>query len=119
MPLKTGKYAQVLWEKPGTGYLAFKVKFSTPGTYKIDSVSSDNSRAATIGLYIFPVNKDNTAKMVKDLGDAAETFDNLVENNAENIEAMIESFNLAAQSMKNLTDYLQMYPNSIITGKEY
>ena len=57
--------------------------------------------------------------MVKDRSDAAETFDNLVENNAENIEAMIESFNLAAQSMKNLTDYLQMYPNSIITGKEY
>ena len=64
-------------------------------------------------------NKENTTNMVKNLGNAAQNFDTLLENNTPNIEAMIESFNSAAQSMKNLTDYLQMYPNAIITGKEY
>ena len=74
MPLKTGKYSQVLWQKPGKGYLAFKVKFPTAGTYKIDSVSSDNSRAAKIGLYIIPVNKDNTANLEKLLVNTSEYY---------------------------------------------
>ena len=64
-------------------------------------------------------NKKNTAQMVKEIGDAAQSFDALIDNNANNISQMIDSFNAAASSMKNLTDYLQMYPNAIITGKEY
>ena len=64
-------------------------------------------------------NKNNTAQMVKEIGEAAQSFDALIDNNANNISQMIDSFNAAASSMKNLTDYLQMYPNAIITGKEY
>ena len=71
-------------------------------------------------------NKNNTALMVKELGEAAqnvggaaESIDLLVQDNEQSISDMINSFNQAAQSMKNLTDYLQMYPNSIITGKDY
>lgn len=71
-------------------------------------------------------NKNNTAKMVEELGNAAQNvggaakaFDLLVDENAGNISTMINSFNLAAQSLQNLIDYLQMYPNAIITGKEY
>ena len=64
-------------------------------------------------------NKNNTTLMVKEIGAAAQSFDALIDNNANNIAQMIDSFNAAAASMKNLTDYLQMYPNSIITGKEY
>lgn len=68
---------------------------------------------------ILAQNKENTAKMVENVGGAAQAVDSLVGENAENISAMIESFSSAATSMKNLTDYLQMYPNAIITGKEY
>lgn len=64
-------------------------------------------------------NKNNTAKMVENVGGAAQAIDALVDENAASIAAMIESFSSAAASMKNLTDYLQMYPNAIITGKEY
>ena len=71
-------------------------------------------------------NKNNTALMVKELGEAAnevggaaKAFDLLINDNEQNIANMVESFNQAAQSMKNLTDYLQMYPNAIITGKDY
>ena len=71
-------------------------------------------------------NKNNTAKMVEELGNAAQnvggaaqSIDALVGENATKISTMIESFNSAAQSMQNLIDYLQMYPNAIITGKEY
>lgn len=63
-------------------------------------------------------NKNNTAKMVENVGGAAQAIDSLVDGNAANIASMIESFSSAAASMKNLTDYLQMYPNAIITGKE-
>lgn len=68
---------------------------------------------------ILKENRDNTAKMVQNVGGAAQSFDALVGENAESIAAMIESFSAAATSMKNLTDYLQMYPSAIITGKEY
>ncbi len=64
-------------------------------------------------------NKNNTAKMVENVGGAAQAIDSLVGENAASIAAMIESFASAASSMKNLTDYLQMYPNALITGKEY
>ncbi len=64
-------------------------------------------------------NKNNTTQMVKEVGNAAQAFDELIVNNTEGIAQMIDSFNAAAASMKNLTDYLQMYPNAIITGKEY
>lgn len=71
-------------------------------------------------------NKNNAAKMVQEfgtaahnVGGAAQSFDLLVGENAESIAAMIESFSAAAASMKNLTDYLQMYPSALITGKEY
>ena len=43
----------------------------------------------------------------------------MVGENAASIATMIESFSAAAASMKNLTDYLQMYPSAILTGKEY
>ncbi|MCM1324297.1 MAG: MlaD family protein [Acetobacter sp.] len=64
-------------------------------------------------------NKNNTAKMVENVGGAAQAIDSLVDENAASIAAMIESFSSAAASMKNLTDYLQMYPNALITGKDY
>lgn len=71
-------------------------------------------------------NKNNTAKMVREIGEAAdevggaaEALDLMIEENAVSVGQMIESFNAAAQSMKNLTDYLQMYPNAIITGKDF
>lgn len=68
---------------------------------------------------ILAQNKENTAIMVENVGGAAQAVDALVGENAESISAMIESFSAAAASMKNLTDYLQMYPSAIITGKEY
>ena len=55
----------------------------------------------------------------QNVGGAAKAFDLLVDENASNISTMINSFNSAAQSLQNLIDYLQMYPNAIITGKEY
>ena len=76
--------------------------------------------------HILKENKNNTAKMVSVLGNAAQnvggaaqSFDLMVGENAAGIAAMIESFSAAAASLKNLTDYLQMYPNAVITGKEY
>ena len=76
--------------------------------------------------HILKENKNNTAKMVSELGNAAQnvggaaqSFDLMVGENAAGIAAMIESFSAAAASLKNLTDYLQMYPNAVITGKEY
>lgn len=76
--------------------------------------------------HILKENKNNTAKMVSELGNAAQnvggaaqSFDLMVGENAPGIAAMIESFSAAAASLKNLTDYLQMYPNAVITGKEY
>lgn len=70
-------------------------------------------------------NKNNTAKMVaefgtaaQNIGGAAQSFNVMVGENASSINMLIESFSSAADSLKNLTDYLQMYPSSIITGKE-
>ncbi|MBQ2886579.1 MAG: MCE family protein [Alphaproteobacteria bacterium] len=68
---------------------------------------------------ILKENRNNTAKMVEEFGAVAQGIDNMLTENATNISATINSMNEAAQSMKNLTDYLQMYPNAIITGKEY
>ena len=68
---------------------------------------------------ILKENKSNTAQMVEEIGDAAQSVNALVNDNATSISQMIESFGAAAQSMKNLTDYLQMNPSAIITGKEY
>lgn len=64
-------------------------------------------------------NKKSTSKMVKDVGSAARSIDQLMGENATNIANMIESFAQAATSLKNLTDYLQMNPSAIITGKDY
>lgn len=71
-------------------------------------------------------NKNNTAIMVEELakaaqnvGGVAKSVNLVIDNNEQNIAEMIESFNEAARSMKNLTDYLEMYPNALITGKEY
>lgn len=71
-------------------------------------------------------NKNNTSRMVaefgtaaQNVGGAADAFNALIGENAADIAAMIESFGAAAASMKNLTDYLQMYPNAILTGKDY
>ena len=71
-------------------------------------------------------NKNNTAIMVEELakaaqnvGGVAKSVNLVIDNNEQSIAEMIESFNEAARSMKNLTDYLEMYPNALITGKEY
>jgi paraquat-inducible protein B len=63
-------------------------------------------------------NSDNTAVMVEQFGSAAQTFNALLTENAGGLASALESFNAAAQSLRNLTDYLQMYPNSLIIGKE-
>lgn len=63
-------------------------------------------------------NKNNTAIMVENVGGAAQAINALVGENSESIAAMIQSFSEAASSIRNLTDYLQMYPNAIITGKD-
>lgn len=68
---------------------------------------------------ILKENKSNTTQMVNQVGAAAQSFDSLVSENAASISSMIESFSAAAASMKNLTDYLQMNPSAIITGKDY
>ena len=57
--------------------------------------------------------------MLEEFGAVAQSVDNMITENSTNISATINSMNEAAQSMKNLTDYLQMYPSAIITGKEY
>lgn len=64
-------------------------------------------------------NKSGTSQMMQKVGSAAQSFDELVDENAASITHMIESFSQAATSMKNLTDYLQMNPSAIITGKDY
>jgi len=58
-------------------------------------------------------------KAASDMGKMAQTLDNFVGENSSSISAMIESFSAAAVSLKNLTDYLQINPSSIITGKDY
>ena len=90
-----------------------------------DLLTQLNSTLNTVD-HILKENKKNTAKMVEELGTAAQnvggaaqSFDLMVGENAASIAAMIDSFSAAAASMKNLTDYLQMYPNAIITGKDY
>lgn len=77
-----------------------------------------NSTLSTVDT-ILKENRDNTQVMFENVGGAAQSIDALVGENAESISAMIESFSAAAASMKNLTDYLQMYPNALITGKDY
>ena len=57
--------------------------------------------------------------MVGQVGSAAQAFDNLINENSANFSTMLDSFSAAATSMKNLTDYLQINPSSIITGKDY
>ena len=64
-------------------------------------------------------NKNNTAQMVGQVGSAAQAFDALINENSSNVATMIDNFSAAATSMKNLTDYLQINPSSIITGKDY
>lgn len=71
-------------------------------------------------------NKDDTASVIAQLnatltkvGGVAQSLDALVGENSGSIAAMIESFSAAASSMKHLTDYLQMNPSAIITGKDY
>ena len=64
-------------------------------------------------------NKDGTKIMVNEFGGAAQNLNNIVEENAQNLSNAIQNFGEAVISIKNLTDYLQMYPNAIITGKEY
>ena len=53
------------------------------------------------------------------IGNAAQSLNNFVGENSSSVATMIESFSEAAVSLKNLTDYLQIQPSSIITGKEY
>ena len=64
-------------------------------------------------------NKGGTSQMVQQISSAAQSFDELVDENSGSIAHMIESFSQAATSLKNLTDYLQMNPSAIITGKDY
>lgn len=71
-------------------------------------------------------NKNGTAPLIdkfgaaaSNVGGAAKSFNNLVGENAANITHLIESMTAAAASMKNLTDYLQMNPSAIVTGKDY
>ena len=56
-------------------------------------------------------------KTATDVGKMAQTLDNFVGENSSSISAMIESFSAAAVSLKNLTDYLQINPSAVITGK--
>ena len=62
---------------------------------------------------------EELAKAAQNVGGVAKSVNLVIDNNEQNIAEMIESFNEAARSMKNLTDYLEMYPNALITGKEY
>ena len=68
---------------------------------------------------ILASNKNNTTQMVGKVTSAAQTFDSLLIENSSNISTMIDNISAAATSMKNLTDYLQINPSSIITGKDY
>jgi len=64
-------------------------------------------------------NKDDAKILVKEFGGVAQNLNSIVEENAQSVSNTIQNFGEAAISLKNLTDYLQMYPNAIITGKEY
>ena len=71
-------------------------------------------------------NKDDTSKVVEQLNNtltnvsgAAQSFEAIVGENSANLTSMLDSFSAAASSLKNLTDYLQMNPSAIITGKDY
>ena len=84
-----------------------------------------NTTMETLNL-VLSDNKGDTSSMLKqikqatsNMGDAAKSFNNFVNENSSSISTLIESFSQAAISLKNLTDYLQMNPSSIITGKEY
>ena len=87
-------------------------------------LSKMNSTLDTVD-YILKENKNNTTKMVaefgtaaQNVGGAAKSIDSLMAENAAQISTLIDSLTAAANSLKNLTDYLQMYPSSIITGKD-
>lgn len=75
-----------------------------------------NSAIASLNN-ILSDNKSGTSKTIQQIGTAAKSFDNLVGGNANNLTILIENLSAAAASMKNLTDYLQMNPSAIITGK--
>jgi len=71
-------------------------------------------------------NKDGTAPLIKqfsgaaaNISGAAKSFKSVVGENADNFTRMLDSMSAAATSMKNLTDYLQMNPSAIVTGKDY
>ena len=71
-------------------------------------------------------NKGDTSPLINqfsaaagNISGAAKSFNNLVGENADNITRMLDSMSAAATSMKNLTDYLQMNPSAIVTGKDY
>ncbi len=75
--------------------------------------------------HLLKENKNNTSKMVaefgtaaQNVGGAAKSIDLMMSENAAQISALIDNMNAAAASLKNLTDYLQMYPSAIITGKD-
>ncbi len=87
-------------------------------------LSKMNSTLDTVD-YILKENKNNTTKMVaefgtaaQNVGGAAKSLDLIMGENASQFSTLIETLTAAANSLKNLTDYLQMYPSSIITGKE-
>ncbi len=77
-----------------------------------------NTTLATINNILLE-NRNKTSKMVTEVSSAAQSFDAILGENAAQLTAMIESFAAAAASLRNLTDYLQMNPSSLITGKDY
>lgn len=83
-----------------------------------------NSTLDTVD-HMLKENKNNTSKMVaefgtaaQNVGGAAKSIDLMMSENAAQISALIDNMNAAAASLKNLTDYLQMYPSAVITGKD-
>ncbi|MBR2273424.1 MAG: MCE family protein [Alphaproteobacteria bacterium] len=76
-----------------------------------------NETLSTVNTML-STNKNNTNQMITQVRTTAQSLNSLINENAASISNLIDSFSAAAASMKNLTDYLQMNPSSIITGKD-
>ncbi len=56
----SGSFAQIVWSGLNdSSYLAFKVKFETPGEYAVDVTGYCRERAAKLELYILPATEEN------------------------------------------------------------
>ena len=59
-----------------------------------------------------------TSSVVTNIGKIVNASKGEAAGTAENVNRALKSFSEAAQSIRNLTDYLERYPESLLVGKK-